>query len=83
MPIYEYQAKDPEKSCEKCLHPFEELQKISDPTLTKCPACGNLVRKIISVPSVGGSVSGFDDRAKSAGFSKFQKLGKGEYERKY
>lgn len=33
MPIYEYQ-------CSKCGHHFDELQKISEPPLVKCPACG-------------------------------------------
>jgi putative FmdB family regulatory protein len=33
MPIYEYQ-------CTECGHELEKLQKISDPALTECPACG-------------------------------------------
>ena len=33
MPIYEYR-------CEACGHQQEFLQKVSDPTLTVCPACG-------------------------------------------
>jgi putative FmdB family regulatory protein len=33
MPIYEY-------CCEACGHKEDHLQKISEPTLTKCPACG-------------------------------------------
>ena len=33
MPIYEYQ-------CGECGHELEAMQKISDPVLTKCPACG-------------------------------------------
>ncbi len=33
MPIYEYQ-------CTECGHELEKLQKISDPPLTECPACG-------------------------------------------
>ncbi len=33
MPIYEYQ-------CESCSHGLEALQKISDPALVDCPACG-------------------------------------------
>ncbi len=33
MPIYEYQ-------CSNCGHHFDELQKISEPPLVKCPACG-------------------------------------------
>jgi putative FmdB family regulatory protein len=33
MPIYEYR-------CEACGHQDDHLQKISEPALTKCPACG-------------------------------------------
>ncbi len=34
MPIYEYQ-------CESCEHTLEALQKLSDPALVDCPACGS------------------------------------------
>jgi putative FmdB family regulatory protein len=83
MPIYEYQAKDRKKSCSHCVDGFEQLQKLSDPPLTACPQCGAAVTKTISAPSVGSSKSGLDDRARSAGFHKLEKLGKGEYEKKY
>ena len=33
MPIYEYR-------CAACGHQEDHLQKISEPALTKCPACG-------------------------------------------
>jgi putative FmdB family regulatory protein len=33
MPIYEYQ-------CIECGHELEKLQKLNDPPLTDCPACG-------------------------------------------
>lgn len=33
MPIYEYR-------CDSCGHQKEHLQKMSDPALTTCPACG-------------------------------------------
>lgn len=33
MPIYPY-------SCTECLHQHDALQKLSDPLLTVCPACG-------------------------------------------
>ena len=42
MPIYEYQ-------CTACGHELEKLQKISDPPLTECPACGKgTLRKRVS-----------------------------------
>jgi len=42
MPIYEYQ-------CGDCGHTLETLQKISEPPLTTCPACGaEALKKLIS-----------------------------------
>ena len=44
MPIYEYQ-------CESCSHELEALQKLSDPILVDCPACGkSTLKKQISAP---------------------------------
>ena len=40
MPIYEYE-------CGKC-GVFEQSQRISEPALTKCPACRRKVRRLIS-----------------------------------
>ncbi|MDA0989656.1 MAG: zinc ribbon domain-containing protein [Verrucomicrobia bacterium] len=83
MPIYEYQAADLNHSCPYCAHLFEEMQRLADPVLQVCPRCKSPVIKLISAPSVGASASGFDDRAKSAGFQKLRRLGKGEYEKEY
>lgn len=44
MPFYEYQ-------CRHCGHQTEVLQKVSDASLRKCPACGrNGLTKLISAP---------------------------------
>ena len=83
MPIYEYQAKDETVSCPHCIKPFECMRRVSDPALEKCPECGSPVLKVFSIPSVGSSRTGFDRRAKESGFTKLQRLGKGEYEKKY
>ena len=84
MPIYEYSSRDPEKAgCDKCAEGFEVLQKISDPPLERCPACGAPVVRLVSAPSLGRSVSSLDDRAKNAGFTKLKRLGKGEYEKQF
>jgi putative FmdB family regulatory protein len=40
MPIYEYR-------CEKC-GVFEETQRITDPSLDRCPTCRRKVRRLIS-----------------------------------
>ena len=83
MPLYEYMAAQPNKACNICRKGFTELQRMSDPPITRCPACGASVVKCISAPNVGASQSGLDDRAKSAGFHKLKKTGKGEYEKQY
>ncbi len=42
MPIYEYR-------CQSCSHELEVMQKLSDPELTDCPACGQpQLKKLIS-----------------------------------
>ncbi|MGH8250244.1 MAG: FmdB family zinc ribbon protein [Steroidobacteraceae bacterium] len=44
MPFYEYQ-------CSACGHHREELQKVTDRTLRKCPACGkSALRRLVSAP---------------------------------
>jgi putative FmdB family regulatory protein len=44
MPFYEYH-------CANCGHHHEELQKVTDKPLTKCPACGrNKLNRLISAP---------------------------------
>lgn len=83
MPIYEYQAKNESASCPHCTTSFEVFQKLSDPPLEKCPQCAAPVCRLISTHSVGSSRSGFDARAKSAGFHKLVKRDKGTYEKTY
>jgi putative FmdB family regulatory protein len=48
MPIYEYQALSSHASCEFCRYGFEMLQQIADKPISKCPDCGQPVKKIIS-----------------------------------
>ncbi len=44
MPFYEYQ-------CAACGHPHEELQKVTDRPLRKCPSCGKAaLKRLISAP---------------------------------
>ena len=44
MPFYEYQ-------CSACGHHHEELQKITDRPLRKCPACGrSTLKRLVSAP---------------------------------
>mgnify|MGYP001609628788 CR=1 FL=1 len=83
MPIREYQAKDIARGCVYCRRLFEQVEPAGRPPLQFCARCGAAVVRLISAPAVGGSRSGFDARAKSAGFSKLKRLGHGEYEKQY
>jgi putative FmdB family regulatory protein len=65
MPIYAYR-------CERCGHELDALQKISDPALADCPACGEAsLRKKLTAPGFQLKGSGwyktdFRDGAKPA-----------------
>ena len=83
MPVYDYEALSPDKSCPHCAAGFETTQSIHDLRLTACPECGSPIRRVITAPAIGRSKSKLDDRAKSVGFTKLKRLGKGEYEKMY
>jgi putative FmdB family regulatory protein len=63
MPIYEYQ-------CKNCNYHFEQLQKVDDKPLLKCPQCGQLkLMKLISkttfqLKGKGWYVTDFKDNKK-------------------
>ena len=53
MPIYAFQ-------CAECGHPFDRLQKMSDPDPDACPSCGaNAVKRQVTAPSFRLSGSGW------------------------
>ena len=53
MPIYEYR-------CKSCGHELDKLQKMSDPPLIDCPACGKpTLKKLISASGFRLSGSGW------------------------
>jgi len=83
MPTYEYEAVDPARSCPRCAAGFETVRSIRDAPLDACPACGAAVRKRVAAPAIGRSQSSLDQRAKSAGFKKLKRVGRGEYEKMY
>ena len=59
MPTYQY-------ACTACGEELEAVQSFSDPSLTECPACGGMLRKVFSAVGVVFKGSGFyktDSRA--------------------
>jgi putative FmdB family regulatory protein len=48
MPIYEYEALNPKRACEKCAKSFEIIQGHREKPLRRCMYCGQKVRKVIS-----------------------------------
>lgn len=63
MPLYEY-------FCKKCDHEFEELQKMTDKPVKKCPNCGaNQAQKKVSLSGFQLKGSGWyaDGYAKKEG----------------
>ncbi len=83
MPIYAYEAKDPEKGCAKCRAGFEVTQSINDARLARCPDCGAEVFRVIQAPGLGHSKTDLHYRAKRAGFHTLKRVSKGEYEKMY
>jgi len=82
MPIYEYIAEDPDKSCRICAKGFELMRPVDRAPLGHCLLCRNPVRKVISrvnTPRVTKPLSVSD--AKSKGFTILKKRDKGVYEK--
>jgi putative FmdB family regulatory protein len=72
MPIYEYE-------CEKCGE-FEQMQRITDPPLARCPTCKRKVRRLISSTSFQLKGTGWyvTDYAKSGSGNGGKKKGGGD-----
>jgi len=52
LPTYEYKAVDAERNCDYCRQGFEIIQKITEPSLTRCPRCRHSIRRVLFAPSV-------------------------------
>ena len=52
MPLYEYQ-------CRSCGNVSETIQRMSDPPLTTCDACGGELKKLVSAPAFQFKGSGW------------------------
>jgi putative FmdB family regulatory protein len=48
VPIYEYQAVEPDKGCDRCSRVFEVIQAITEPSLEECPLCNQKIKRLIS-----------------------------------
>ena len=82
MPIYEYIAEDPAKSCRICAKGFELMRPMDRAPLEHCLYCKHPVRKVISrvtTPRVAKPLSVAD--ARSAGFTVLKRRDKGVYEK--
>ena len=83
MPIYVYEAKDPNRGCSKCRGGFVIAQSLKDDRLTSCPDCGAEIYRVIQAPGLTHSKTDLHYRAKRAGFHTLKKVSKGEYEKIY
>jgi putative FmdB family regulatory protein len=81
MPIYEY-------LCAACGHQEDHLQKISEPALTKCPACGKkkyakqLTAAGFQLKGSGWYATDFKSGGKKAGEAKPEAKAEGKAEAK-
>lgn len=86
MPTYVYQVIEQDGSEGEI---FEVFQKMTDPPLTGHPETGKPVRRIIQAPNIAGKWSEAgtkqilgDKNLDRMGFTKYQKIGKGQYEKR-
>jgi putative FmdB family regulatory protein len=79
MPLYDYAPKS--GKCKQCHGRFEVMQRVAEPKLKRCPACGKTVERLISKVALGGKYSVSDSKVKSLGLTKYKKTGDGVYER--
>jgi hypothetical protein len=86
MPTYVYQVINDDGSDGET---FEVVQKMSDPPLTRHPETGAPVRRVIQAPNIAGKWSQgatkqmlSDSNLDRLGFTKYQKTGKGQYEKR-
>jgi putative FmdB family regulatory protein len=73
VPTYSY-------ACTECGHEFDAVQSIRDGTLTTCPSCQGVLRKVFHPVGVAFKGSGFyrtDSRADSKAAAKAADSGKG------
>ena len=86
MPTYEYELINEDGSGGER---FEIFQSMKDAALKKHPETGKPVRRVISAPMIGGKFSEAstkkllsNDNLDRLGFTKYEKVGSGQYEKK-
>lgn len=82
MPLYEYAPIDP-PGCALCCYGFEVMQRLSDPVLTKCPACSAAVQRMLCASQViaGQAHVLREEHVARHGFTQYRRVGKGKYEK--
>ena len=82
MPIYEYAPVDA-PGCALCCYGFEILQRLADPALTHCSACGVAIHRVLGMPPVvAGQAHVLRERHVARhGFTQYRRVGKGKYEK--
>jgi putative FmdB family regulatory protein len=82
MPIYEYAPLAP-PGCALCCYGFELLQRLSDPPLVHCTACGGGVQRVLGAPQVvaGQAHALREKHVARHGFTQYRRVGKGQYEK--
>jgi len=86
MPTYEYEIINEDGSPGDR---FEIFQSMKDKPLTKHPDSGKPMRRVINAPMIGGKYSEAgtkkmlsNENLDRLGFTKYEKVGQGQYERK-
>lgn len=86
MPIYTYEVINEDGTPGET---FEVLQRMSDPPLEKHPETGQRARRVFMPPHISGKHSDSatkknlsDANLERLGFTKYQRAGKGQYERR-
>ena len=67
MPTYEYQAVKSDRGCDHCRRGFEVIQRMTEPSLVRCPRCRSEVRRVLFAPNFvvkGSPVSQTDKQIK-------------------
>ena len=79
MPLYDYAPKS--GKCKRCGGRFEVMQRLSEPKLKRCPACGKRVERVISAAAVQTKFALSPSKLKDLGMTKYVKTSDGSYTR--